>query len=511
MGRSKTSSLKIVTVLITTLGLGPACDHHRWVPDLALDLDVAAPDVELPDTMVPDTAKADTLATDLPPPTGWIAQAGCKGKTSQYWIQKVVGDGAGNTFLTGWFIRTACIGKAKLVAPGTMIARDSYVARVDASGKFAWVAQIAGYNHDVAWSLAVDQAGNSYVAGQFSAVEGNAGVKFGAITRYCGTDTKPRDYCSFVAKLDAAGKFLWVVSGNTKDGGMWPRDLAVDHTGALLVTGYIKGAVTLGSFTLTAKTPELFLGRLDGSGKWLQAVATGGVSQIKNTTYLALDTAGNRYVTGSYLGQASFGATVLSSTGQEDVFVTKVDPAGKVLWALSAGGPGEDAPRGITLDSAGDALIVGSSWSPITFGSFKLALTGKADGYVVKLTPQGKILWAVASHGSGKEWPHHIATDASGNSYIAGTYSGTARFGSISLTSKEDSQDGFVARLDKNGTFTKAISWGSIDHDRVNGIVLDAASSIYLAGVFKEKTTFGSYTLTNNSFWDLFIWKIPAL
>ena len=510
MGRSKTSLLKIVTVLITTLGLGPACDHHRWVPDVALS-DGPGMDLASLDTAIPDTAGPDAAATDLPAPTGWIFQAGCKGKTSQYWIQKVVGDGAGNTFFTGWFIRTACIDKAKLVAPGTMIARDSYVAKVDASGKFAWVAHIAGYNHDDALTLAVDKAGNSYVAGQFSAVEGNAGVKFGAITRYCGTDTKPQNNCSFVAKLDAAGKFLWVISGNTKDGGMWPGDLAVDHTGALLVTGYIMGSVTLGSFTLTAKTPKLFLGRLDGSGKWLQAVATGGISQIKNTTYLALDAAGNRYVTGSYLGQASFGTTVLSSTGQEDLFVTKVDPAGKVLWALSAGGPGADRPRGIALDNAGNALVVGYIWSQITIGSFKLGMAGEADGFVFKLTPQGKVLWAVASHGSGKEWPMDIAVDASGNSYIAGAYSGTARFGSISMKSKVDSPDGFLARLDKDGKFTRAISWGSIDHDVVNGIVLDAASSIYVVGIFKEKSTFGSYTLSPKSFWDLFVWKIPAL
>ena len=516
MARRNTSSIKIVTVIIVALGLGPACDHHRTVPD-----DQALSDGPGVDMVQPDTAVADVAApvpdmvitSDLPPPTGWIAQAGCKDKISKIWIWDTAADGAGNSFIAGRFEGTACIGASKFKAPGTLGANDSFVTKVDAKGTFTWATHIAGYNHVQVRAVALDKAGNAYVAGTFDAVLGFAGVTFGSITRYCGTDANPHNFCYFVGKLNPQGKFLWVTTGNTQYDGALPVDLAVDAKGNVHVAGQFRGTTTLGSFTLKAKskTPYLdhFLGTLSPSGTWTQAVAPGFNNNF-GLYSLAVDGTSNRYVLGNFSGTASFGSVVLSSKGDVDAFVGKLDAAGKVLWAVSAGGTGFEMAWNMTLDSAGCPLIVGYMASPATFGSIKLGVVGKNDAFVAKLSPAGKFLWATASSGAGGESARAIAVDASGNAYVTGIYKGVARFGSTSFSATKDSPDGFVARLDKNGKFTGAKTWGSQDADVASGIMLDKASSVYLAGTFKYKTAFGPHTLTNNSFWDLFVWKVPT-
>lgn len=219
-------------------------------PDTVVaDLALPAPDMVLPDM---------AITSDLPPPTGWIVRAGCKDKISKIWIRDTAADGAGNSIIAGRFEGSACFGASKLTAPGTLGANDSFVARVDASGKFAWAAHIAGYNHVWLHAVALDKAGNVYVTGTFDAVKGFAGVTFGSITRHRGTDTDPHNQCYFVGKLNSQGKYLWVATGNTKYGGAIPVGLAVDAKGTVHVTGFIRGTATLGSFTLKAKVQGQF-------------------------------------------------------------------------------------------------------------------------------------------------------------------------------------------------------------------------------------------------------------
>ena len=512
-------SLRYIAVILTALALAPACDHHRTVPDdQALSdgpgVDMPTPDVALLDVALPDMVVPDAVLPDVtPPPFTWILQAGCKDIMSKMWVIDMVGDGAGNSFVLGQNEKSACIGKTTHKDPGTYGAKDSFVVKVDPYGKVSWVAYIAGHNHDYARTLTRDPAGNLYVAGVMDGHK-NGGTKFGTFTRYCGTKTKPTNGCYFVAKLSPQGKFQWVISDDTKtQGRVWPRDLAVDGKGAVHVIGFFMGDVALGSFALKGKATgtnmDQFVGLLSPSGKWTQALATGFINS-SGYNKLALDSAGNRYVLGSFSGTASFGSVVLSSKGDGDVFVGKLDAAGKVLWAVSAGGTGYELAWNMTLDSAGNPHIVGYMASAAVFGSIKLGVVGKSDGFVAKLSPAGKFIWAASSSGGGGESARAVAVDTSGNTYITGTYKGVARFGSTSFSATKDSPDGFVARLDKNGTFTGAMTWGSLDADVVSGLVLDKVSNLYVAGIFKHKTAFGSFTLTNNSFWDMFVWKIPA-
>src|SRR6185369_12691602 len=101
-----------------------------------------------------------------------------------------------------------------------------------------------------------------------------------------------------------------------------------------------------------------------------------------------------------------------------DVFTAKYDPEGNVLWAASAGGTGTDNGTGIGVDAAGNCYITGHfSSTSITFGATTLTRTGSENVFVVKYDASGNVLWANRAGGTGFDAGSGIAVDAAGNSY----------------------------------------------------------------------------------------------
>jgi hypothetical protein len=164
---------------------------------------------------------------------------------------------------------------------------------------------------------------------------------------------------------------------------------------------------------------------------------------------------GSSYVTGYFGGTSTFGSTTLTSKlGSEDVFVAKLDSTGKWMWAVSAGGTGTAGGLGISVDSAGNSYVTGdfgfdfSAPGTASFGSTTLTSNGKWDVFVAKLDSTGKWLWAVSAGAGDDDFGRGISVDGAGISYITGSFDGTASFGSTTLTSK-GSEDLFVWKVNK--------------------------------------------------------------
>jgi len=102
---------------------------------------------------------------------------------------------------------------------------------------------------------------------------------------------------------------------------------------------------------------------------------------------ITLDAVGNVDVTGYFTGTARFGATVLTSVGESDVFVAKLDATGNYLWAQSARGSGYDGANAIAVDTEGDAYVTGYFGSfSATFGGMRLFnASAGADAFVTRL------------------------------------------------------------------------------------------------------------------------------
>jgi hypothetical protein len=163
---------------------------------------------------------------------------------------------------------------------------------------------------------------------------------------------------------------------------------------------------------------------------------------------IAVDAAGNVYITGSYKYNSTFGATSLSSAGINDIFVAKYNTSGSLQWVQSAGGTNEDGGYGIAIDAAGNVYITGYYYQTATFGATSITSAGSSDIVVAKYNTSGSLQWVQSAGGTSSDRGYRIAVNAAQNVYIIGNYNETATFGTTSKTSA-GSSDIFVVRLDK--------------------------------------------------------------
>jgi hypothetical protein len=361
----------------------------------------------------------------------WVEQAGGIGND---YGRSITIDSSGNSYITGYFYGTASFGSTTLTTTGSG-AVDIFVAKLDSSGNWLWAKQAGGNNWDVGFGIATDSSGNSYVTGFFA-----ESASFGSTTL---TSSGGEDI--FVAKLDSSGNWLWAkqAGGTGLDIGY---GIATDSSGNSYVTGFFAESASFGSTTLTSSGGEdIFVAKLDSSGNWLWAKQAGGTSPDYGWG-IAIDSSENSYVTGYFEGTASFGTTNLTSSGVQDIFIAKLDSSGNWLWVKQAGGNNWDVGFGIATDSSGNSYITGLFAEFASFGSTTLTSSGQDDIFVAKLDNNGNWLWVKQAGGISSDEGFAITTDSSENSYVTGYYQGTASFGSIELTSS-GGNDIFIAKL----------------------------------------------------------------
>lgn len=321
--------------------------------------------------------------------------------------------------------------------------------------------------------------------------------------------------------------FEWATGAEaptTYDQQVQNRAVATDAAGNTYVTGIFRNTMTLGSTTLTADNDyDLFVASLDPMGRYRWAVQAGGNAwDISNG--LALDAAGNVYITGYFESNtARFGTISLDGVAAgANLFVAKLSPAGAWLQATAPTRPSGQSGRSflymvgtaLTVDGGGNVYVTGGFNGSPQFGSTTLACYGAYNGFVAKLTPAGTWEWAVAGGSCGYDFGQSIAVDAAGSAYVTGSFMGyQATFGSTVLTRAGFSKDLFVARLDPTGHWQWATHAATATAAAGNGIVLDPAGNAYVTGaVAGQQVRLGGLALNGpDDSYDLFVAKLtPA-
>ena len=208
-----------------------------------------------------------------------------------------------------------------------------------------------------------------------------------------------------------AQDLVWAkrAGGTTSDSG---RGIAVDGSGNSYVTGEFFGAATFGPGETNATTltsaggDDIFVAKYDASGDLVWAKRAGGISVFGDFGKdIAVDGAGNSYVTGTFNDSATFGpgetnATTLTSAVFDDIFVAKYDATGDLVWAKRAGGTSlfGDSGLGIAVDGAGNSYVTGFFRDSTTFGpgetnATTLTSAGSADIFVAKYDASGDLVW----------------------------------------------------------------------------------------------------------------------
>ncbi|MEW6367679.1 MAG: SBBP repeat-containing protein [Acidobacteriota bacterium] len=190
---------------------------------------------------------------------------------------------------------------------------------------------------------------------------------------------------------------------------------------------------------------------------------------------IAVDSAGCSYVVGRC--GASWGSPVRPYTASLDGFVAKIDAHGALLWNTFLGGSSYDSVNRIALDGAGNVYVVGDSQA--TWGLPLRPYTAMSDAFAAKLTPSGALLWSTFLGGSANDGGYGIAVDSAGSPCVAGT-SGAA-WGSP-VRPYTANQDGFVARLDTNGSILWNSFMGGGSWESCSQVALNGSGAAYVLG-----------------------------
>ena len=203
----------------------------------------------------------------------------------------------------------------------------------------------------------------------------------------------------------------------------------------------------------------------------------------------------------------------LTSNGAGDVFIWKISSSGTFIWAKNIGGIGSDNDEAVATDASGNVYVTGGFTFTPDFdpgpGTFTIATFGGEDIYVLKLNSSGDFVWAKQLGGSSGEGGRDIKADADGNVYTTGLFVNSADFdpgpSTFILTSAGPSTDIFISKLDADGNFIWAISFGELTLDQGLSISLDASGNVYSSGYFQGTVDFDpgtsifSYTVSTRS------------
>ncbi len=143
---------------------------------------------------------------------------------------------------------------------------------------------------------------------------------------------------------------------------------------------------------------------------------------------VAVDNLGNTLLIGDFAGAVDFGGGALTSAGQTDVFVAKLDSAGAFVWAKRFGDNQAQNGRGIAVDGAGNVFITGSFASKIDFGGGALTTAGGTDVFVAKFDPDGNHLWSKRFGDAQAAERKAVAVDLAGKRGDRGRRGGRDRF-----------------------------------------------------------------------------------
>ena len=442
------------------------------------------------------------------------------------------------------------------------VGQNAFISKINADGSALIYSTYLGgtggsFNDypsgDIGYGIAVDASGNAYITGQAASDDFPVTADAFQKTNKGKANGAPD---SFVTKLNATGSALIYSTylGGRGMAGFPPYQfaegdiasgIALDGSGDAYVIGTACSAnfpVSNAAYQKVLKgVTNAFVTKLNPAGSGLVYSTYLGGSIFDGGAGIAVDKAGNAYVTGS---SASTDFPVTSGAYQQvnrasgtyglyNAFVTKFTSSGALDYSTYLGGTNANG-NGIAVDESGNAYVIGSTSAtdfPVTSGVFQStnnAATNDANNvFVTKINPTGsELVYSTYLGGSGQSSSDAnlgdagtgIAVDGAGNAYLVGsaystnfpvtedafqTVNSALVFMFYNLTGAYPGYNAFFATLNPEGSALDYSTYlGGAYSDSASGVAVDASGNAYVAGIASSRnfpTSSGAFQVLNNS------------
>ncbi|WP_437723276.1 hypothetical protein [Sorangium sp. So ce861] len=381
----------------------------------------------------------------------------------------------------------ACAGDVTPAAETCASAEDE-----DCDGKdcVAWARLIGGAEEEVVSDVAVDAAGNTYVAGNFK----------GAISLGDDVLIASGDRDAFLIKLSASGEYVWSQQlGDVR--GETLSSLAVSPGGDVVVASL--------ELEDDMSSMSLMLHRYDPDGgvlwsKSLGAKMCGIVPSVVAGMRFLPD--GDVVLAGSYCGTIQFddAHAISNETDRGDVFVAKLRSSDGSIddesgWARTWGGEGAQHASGVAVDAAGNIIVAGDFRDDLVLGDLSYAAAGGSDAFMVKVTNRGLVSWARVLGGTADEVLRSIAVDRLGGPAAVIGFQGVVDFGGGEVAANE------VVDILLKYTTSNDYEWGRVFQGDLihDDLLIDPTGDVLIVAGLKESAEVDGELLRAKSARDL--------
>ncbi|MEW5676197.1 SBBP repeat-containing protein [Flavobacterium enshiense] len=412
-------------------------------------------------------------------------------------ILKVNTDNNNNLYVLGAFNSPSItIGSTTLTNSGSY---DIYLAKFNSDGDLIWVKNISGTNSESAEGLTVDSSGNVYVGGRFNSSSITIGTTVLNNTTSSGA--------AFLLKFDSLGNPIWnkVINGSSDD---YIEAISVDSLGNVFVAGgFYSPTLSFDTTNLnnTNNYKDIFIAKYNSTGIFQWAKKIGGTNDddVRN---IKLDNNGNLYLTGHFSSPIlTLGTTTLTRISSQDIFLTKYNTNGNLVWAKKAGNSSYNTSTGLTIDSNNNSYISGAYFSSITFGNLpELVSQGNQDVFLAKYDSSGNEIWSKSNGGIFNDFGFALTSNQLNEIFLTGTvgpqcapfddidaYSNTAYNFISKLNSSQLNIDTFTDKklnICQNPVNEKICISNNINLNQKNYIIFDCLGKIISSSEFERNT-----------------------
>lgn len=314
----------------------------------------------------------------------------------------------------------------------------------------------------------------------------------------------------FIAKYDSTGTLLWARSGGGSGDDGYSLSCTTDDSGNVYLGTAAMYNATFDTALAICAFNDIIIVKYNANGQF-QFLKQIGSNSYDTVTSLDVDKEQNIYFTGYFYNAIYYNSTSITSNGNHDVIIGKLNNKGEIIWLKGVGGASYDNAGGIKVTPSGHLYVTGYYNSMVNFGGTSQTSSGSDDIFIAKYDTSGILEWVKSGHSLGQyDMGFKLDIDEFENIYAIGKFELTVTFDTIIRTSLGNS-DVFVCKLDSAGNFIWVKTYGGVladeglDIDVLPNTTLFSNTNFYITGYFSGTAYFDNQSISSYGNKDIFV------